>query len=69
MILAPLQQRVSLRPLALLLEPISKSPEENDQASELDEAEEVFGMVLPSDEDAALPLDPSKEALYQPASG
>ena len=25
-------------------------------------------MVLPSDEDAALPLDPSKEALYQPAS-
>ena len=43
------------------LEPISKSPEENDQASELDEAEEVLWVVLPSDKDAALPLDPGKE--------
>jgi hypothetical protein len=47
----------------VLLEPISKSPEENDQAGELDEAEEVLWVVLPSDKDAALPLDPGKEAF------
>ena len=50
------------------LEPISKSSEEDDKAGELDEAEEVVGVVLPTDEDAALPLDPSKETLDQPAS-
>src|SRR6516165_11445333 len=51
-------------PLALVcLEPISKSPEEDNEASELYEAEEVLGVVFPTDEDAALPLNPSKEAL------
>src|SRR5262249_60252360 len=51
-----------------LLEPISKSPEEDNEASELYEAEEVLGVVFPTDEDATLPLNPSKEALHEPAS-
>src|SRR5262249_6305027 len=50
------------------LEPISKSPEEDNEAGELYEAEEVLGVVFPTDEDAALPLNPSKEALHEPAS-
>src|SRR6478672_5793614 len=50
------------------LEPISKSSEEDNEASELYEAEEVLGVVFPTDEDAALPLNPSKEALHEPAS-
>ena len=50
------------------LEPISKSSEEDNEAGELNEAEEVLGVILPADEDAALPLDPSEEALDQPAS-
>ena len=50
------------------LEPISKSPEEDNEASELYKAEEVLGVVFPTDEDAALPLNPSKEALHEPAS-
>src|SRR5262249_54098689 len=50
------------------LEPISKSPEEDNEASELYEAEEVVGVVFPTDEDAALPLNPSKEALHEPTS-
>src|SRR5262249_43213645 len=49
-------------------EPISKSPEEDKEAGELYEAEEVPGVVFPTDEDAALPLNPSKEALHEPAS-
>src|SRR5215472_187658 len=51
-----------------VLEPISKSPEEDNEAGELYEAEEVLGVVFPTDEDAALPLNPSKEALHEPAS-
>src|SRR6516162_905923 len=51
-----------------LLEPISKSPEEDNEASELYEAEEVLGVVFPTDEDATLPLNPGKEALHEPAS-
>ena len=53
--------------LAVLLEPISKSPEEDNEASELYEAEDL-GVVFPTDEDAALLLNPSKEALHEPAS-
>ena len=52
---------------AYLLEPISKSPEEDNEASELDEAEEVLGVILPPDEDTALPLYPREEALDEPA--
>src|SRR5215467_7877710 len=54
--------------LGIRLEPISKSPEEDNEAGELYEAEEVLGVVFPTDEDAALPLNPSKEALHEPAS-
>ena len=54
--------------LAIFLEPISKSPEEDNEAGELDEAEEVLGVVFPPDQDAALPLDPGEEALDEPAS-
>ena len=50
------------------LEPISKSFEEDHEAGELDEAEEVLAVVLPADEDAALPLDPGEEALDEPTS-
>jgi hypothetical protein len=50
------------------LEPISKSSEEDNEAGELDETEEVLGVVLPADQDAALPLYPSEEALDEPAS-
>ena len=53
----------------ILLEPISKSPEEDDEASELDEAEEVLRVIFPAHKYAALPLDPGEEAFYQPASG
>jgi hypothetical protein len=48
-----------------LLEPISKSPEEDNEAGELNKAQEILGMVLPADEDSALPLDPSEEALNE----
>src|SRR5262249_6576665 len=58
----------SIRRMVVCLEPISKSPEEDNEASELYEAEEVPGVVFPTDEDAALPLNPSKEALHEPAS-
>ena len=42
------------------LEPISKSPEEDNEAGELNKAQEILGMVLPADEDSALPLDPGE---------
>ena len=50
------------------LEPISKSPEEDNEAGELDEAEKVVGVVFPADEDATLPLYPGEEAFDQPTS-
>src|SRR5215813_8921977 len=49
--------------LRILLEPISKSFEEDDEAGKLDKAEEIVGVVLPTNEDPALPLNPSEEAL------
>src|SRR5262249_8671844 len=49
--------------------PFSKSREEDDKASELDEAEEVLGVILPAHKYAALPLDPGEEAFHQPPSG
>ena len=51
------------------IQPISKSSEEDDEASELDEAEEVLRVILPPDENTALPLNPGEEAFYQPPSG
>ena len=53
---------------AYLLEPISKSPEEDDEAGELNKTEEVLCVELPADEDATLPLYPGEKALDQPAS-
>jgi len=53
---------------AASLEPISKSPEEDDEAGELDKTEEVLCVELPADEDATLPLYPGEEALDEPAS-
>jgi hypothetical protein len=50
-----------------LLEPISKSSEEDNEAGELYKAEEVLSVILPADEDATLPLYPSEEALDEPA--
>ena len=49
------------------LEPISKSSEEDDEASELHEAKEVLGIELPAHEKAALPLNPGEEPLDQTA--
>ena len=48
-------------------EPISKSSEEDNEAGELDKAEEVLSVVLPADKDATLPLYPGEEALDEPA--
>jgi hypothetical protein len=42
-------------------------PEEDNEASELDKAEEVLGVVLPPDENTALPLYPREEAFDEPA--
>ena len=50
------------------VEPISKSPEEDNEAGELNKAQEVLGVVLPANEDPALPLKPGEEALDEPAS-
>ena len=49
------------------LEPISKSSEEDNEAGELDKAEEVLSVVLPADEYATLPLYLGEEALDEPA--
>src|ERR1700733_11164267 len=51
----------------LKLEPISKSSEEDNEAGELDKAEEVLSVVLPADEYATMPLYPGEEALDEPA--
>src|SRR4029077_16819810 len=40
------------------LEPISKSFEEHNEAGKLDKAEEIVGVVPPTNEDPALPLKP-----------
>jgi hypothetical protein len=41
---------------------------EDNEAGKLDKAEEIVGVVLPTNEDPALPLDPGEEALDEPAS-
>ena len=50
------------------LEPISKLSEEDNEAGELDKAEEVLSVEFPADEYAALPLYPGEETLDEPAS-
>src|SRR5262245_21475963 len=54
--------------VARTLEPISKLPEEDNEASKLNKTQKVLGVKFPSNEDATLPLYPSEEALDQPAS-
>jgi hypothetical protein len=49
------------------LEPISKSFEEDNEAGKLDKAKKIVGVVLPANEDPALPLNPGEEALNEPA--
>ena len=50
------------------LEPISKSFEKDNEAGELDKAEEIVGVVFPANKDAALPFNPGEEALDEPAA-
>src|SRR5215813_9035009 len=51
-----------------MLEPVSKLFEEDNEAGKLDKAEESVGVVLPSNDEPALPLNPSEEALDEPAA-
>src|SRR6516225_4601309 len=62
------EELAGLWPKVSLLEPISKSFEEDNEAGKLDKAEEIVGVVLPTNEDPALPLNPGEEALDEPAS-
>jgi hypothetical protein len=41
--------------------------EEDNEAGKLDKAKEIVGVVLPANEDPALPLNPGEEALDEPA--
>jgi hypothetical protein len=50
------------------LEPISKLFEEDNKAGKLDNAKKIVGVVLPANEDPALPLNPGEETLDEPAS-
>ena len=61
------EDRFTATRMAKDYEPISKSSEEDNEAGELDKAEEVLSVVLPADEDATLPLYPGEEALDEPA--
>ena len=42
--------------------------EEHEQAGEMDEAKEVFDMVFPSGDEAAVVLHPSKDAFDFPST-
>jgi hypothetical protein len=42
--------------------------EEDNETGKLDKAEEIVGVVLPTNEDPALPSNPGEEALDEPAS-
>jgi hypothetical protein len=56
----------AVRP-GLLFRTISKLPEQDKQASELDETEKVLRVDLPADQQASSPLNPGEEAFHQPA--
>lgn len=60
--------RVDDTPFEVRLEPISKLPEQDEQARELNEAEEVLRIKLPADEETPAPLNPGEEAFDQPAA-
>ena len=42
------------------LEPVSKSPEEDNEAGEPHKAQEILSVVLPTNKDTGLPLGPGK---------
>ena len=48
--------------------PVSKSFEEDNEPGKLGKAEKIAGVVLPANEDPALPLNPGEEALNEPAA-
>ena len=50
------------------LERISKPPQENDGAAELQEAEEVLGLVVPAECDSTEALQPGEKAFDLPAA-
>jgi len=50
------------------LERISKPPQENDEAAELQEAEEVLGLVVPAECDSTEALQPGEKAFDLPAA-
>ncbi len=50
-----------------ILEPISKLLEEHGDTGELHKPEEVCGVILPANEQSALPLEPGEEAFHEPA--
>ena len=65
----PVRTEIAMALSRKMLEPISKSFEEDDEASELHKAKEVLRMKLPADKDATLPLNPGEEPFDQPAPG
>ena len=50
------------------LEPVSKLFEHHHHACQLDEAEDVGGVILPRHQEPQLPLHPLEEALHDPAA-
>ena len=63
-----LSRQVTYLMLSLCIEPISKLFEEDNEAGKLDKAKEIVGVVLPANEDPALPLNPGEETLDEPAA-
>ncbi len=51
-----------------ILEPISKSLQQDKSARELDKAEEVHRVILPAYQEPPLPLQPGEKSLDDPAS-
>lgn len=48
------------------LEPISKLPEQDCYRCKLNKAEEILGIIFPSNKETTLPLNPGKEPLNKP---
>ena len=51
----------------VLLEAISKTLEEDTQASKMEEAEEVVGVIFVSGDESSVVLEPSEEPLHPPS--
>ncbi len=50
------------------LEPISEMPQQDAEASEVDEAEEVLGVPLPTRDEPAVVVEPREQSFDQPAA-